>query len=143
MATANDIIISAARRAGIHTNNSPLEADEVQDGLELLNDMLASWEPLLNLGFSPVANVSDEIRIPRETNAAVIDIFAVRLSPEYSKNVHPALAESARGFWKDLLNAATFIGDVDYPATLPLGSGNQCTDMYDWRFFPQKDRDNF
>lgn len=43
MATARKIIKSAMRRAGILTGNENPTAEEAADGLEMLNDMLASW----------------------------------------------------------------------------------------------------
>ena len=73
MATANDIISRAFARAGIRSSESALEPEEVQDGLKLLNDMRSSWEPVYNLGFSPVDGVADDVRIPRFANAAAID----------------------------------------------------------------------
>lgn len=43
MATARDIIENAMRKAGILTKNEAMAADEAQDGLEMLNDLLASY----------------------------------------------------------------------------------------------------
>jgi len=43
MTSALDLITSAARLAGIVFKSEALDADEAQDGLESLNDMLASW----------------------------------------------------------------------------------------------------
>lgn len=42
MSTALDIITSAMRKAGILTKSESPSADEAQDGLEMLNDLLAS-----------------------------------------------------------------------------------------------------
>jgi hypothetical protein len=143
MATANDIIARAFSRAGIRASEAALEADEIQDGLTLLNDMLSNWEPIHHLGFSPVADVADEVRIPRFAEAAVKDALAIELSPEYSRPVSPALAASATLSMKNMMTANINLGDVDMPSTLPLGSGNQCDDGDDSRFFAQKDKANF
>ncbi len=43
MTTALDIITSAMRKAGIITKNESPSADEANDGLEMLNDMIESW----------------------------------------------------------------------------------------------------
>lgn len=146
MSTANDIITRAFTRAGIRTAETSLEPDEIEDGLAMLNDMLSAWEPTHQLGFSPVSDVSDEVRIPRFANAAVIDSLAIMLSPEYSRTVSPALAASARSNMGMMMRATIDLSNVDMPSTLPLGSGNQCDnggDGDDRRFFSEKDKVNF
>ena len=140
MATATDLITDSLVHLGIRASETALQADEIQDGLNRLNDMLAEWEEAgLLLGFSPVADVADEVRIPRGANAAVKYALAIRSAPDYGRTVSAALAENARDSLKNMLNANVFIGDVDFPATLPKGSGNHCWDD-EWlnsRFFPQ------
>ena len=144
MATANDLIAKAFTKAGIRAAETALEADEVQDGLDELNNMLAEWQGLYQLGGSPVADVSDEVRIPRYADSAVIYSLAVRLAPEFSRPVSPALAATASTAFKNMLNNKVIIGDVDMPSTLPLGTGNECNDgASDSRFFPQKSKSNF
>lgn len=108
--------------------------------------MLSNWEEAgYNLGFSPVAGLTDEVRIPRGANAAVIDALAIIMAPEYSRPVSAALAASAKLSFENMLSANVFMGDVDMPSTLPRGSGNQCDDdtWFDTTFFPQKDKRNF
>ncbi len=146
MAAASYFIIRSLTRLGVRPSETSLQADEMQDGLDLMNDMLSEWEETgPQLGFSPVAGVSDEVRIPRGANAAVIDNLAIKMAPEYSRIVSPALAESANESLKNMLNANVFIGDVDMPSTLPLGSGNQTcdNDLDDRRFFPEGKKRNF
>lgn len=145
MATASHFIIRALTRLGIRASETSLQADEIQDGLSLLNDMLSGLESRLQLGFSPIDGITDEVRIPREANAAIIDQLAIRMAPEYSRIVSVELASAAKNSWDDMLVSITFIGDVDMPATLPRGSGNQCgyDGWIDSTFFPQKDKGNF
>ncbi|MCK5602177.1 hypothetical protein KAR91_09920 [Candidatus Pacearchaeota archaeon] len=146
MATATEIITRSLTRLGIRAAETSLEPAELQDGLDLLNDMLSNWEEAgYNLGFSPVAGLTDEVRIPRGANAAVIDALAIIMAPEYSRPVSAALAASAKLSFENMLSANVFMGDVDMPSTLPRGSGNQCDDdtWFDTTFFPQKDKRNF
>lgn len=145
MATGTEFVTDALTRLGIRASETSLQPDEIQDGLRLLNDMMAGLEPTLQIGFSPIANASDEVRIPRFADGAIKDRLAIRMAPEYSRPVSNALISSAKGSWKDMLIAITFIGDVDYPSTLPQGSGNECHfgDDLDSRFFPEKNKRNF
>jgi hypothetical protein len=143
MATANDIITRSFTRIGIRAAEESLTAAEAQDGLELLNDMLSSWEPTLRLGFSPVANLTDEIRIPRYAKRAVIDALAIDLAPEYSRIVSPGLMTAANDAMNSMLAAHLDLSNVDYQSTLPLGTGNDWC-WADWlRFFPEKGERNF
>ena len=146
MATATEIITRSLTRLGIRAAETSLEPAELQDGLSLLNDMLSNWEEAgYNLGFSPVANITDEVRIPRGANQAVIDSLAIMMAPEYSRPISAALAVSAKFSFDNMLTANVFIGDVDLPSTLPRGSGNQCDydNWYNETFFPEKDKRNF
>jgi len=144
MATATHIISRALTRLGIRASETAIEADELQDGLDMLNDMLSNWEESgYNLGFSPVSGITDEVRIPRGANAAVIDSLAIMLAPEYSRPVSPALAGAAKLSLANMLRSIVFIGDVDYPSTLPKGAGNECADWIDDTFFPEKEQRNF
>lgn len=146
MATGTRIITRALTRLGIRASETAIEPDELKDGLDLLNDMLSNWEEAgYNLGFSPVSNLADEVRIPRGANAAVVDALAVLMAPEYSRPVSQALLVAAKLSFDNMLKANVFIGDVDMPSTLPRGSGNQCgyDDLSNSTFFPEKDKRNF
>ncbi len=146
MATAAKIITRALTRLGIRASETAIEADEMADGLDLLNDMLSNWNDSgYGLGFSPIANLTDEVRIPRLANLAVIDAFAIILAPEYSRPVSAALGAAAKLSFGNMVRAIVFIGDVDYPSTLPRGSGNDyCDDNWlDTTFFPEKGKRNF
>lgn len=143
---ASYIIIRALTRLGIRAEETSLEPSEMQDGLDLLNDVLSNWEESgLNLGFSPIAGITDEVRIPRGAVAAAIDALAIMAAPEYSRPISQALIISAKLSYENMLRANVFIGDCDYPSTLPKGSGNECGyDGYiDDTFFPEKDKNNF
>ena len=143
MATAGSFITRALQKIGVRTSESPIEASEMQDGLDALNDMLISWEMSgLMLGFEPVAD--NEVRVPRFAHAAIKAELAVILGPEYSKPANPVLLAEAQGRKDELMTAVIKIGDVEYPDTLPVGSGNTCSGFVtDRRFFPANERDNF
>lgn len=145
MATAQDVINRALAKIGVRAAESPLTAAETQDGLDALNDMLAAWENSgVTLGFLPVEKVSDTIRVPRHSLAAIKANLALIIAPEYGRVVNPALAVEARDSLNDLMISLSDIGDVNYPSTLPVGSGNECNDLGDTqRFFPDDQEVNF
>ena len=145
MATAGSFITRALQKIGVRTSESPIEASEMQDGLDALNDMLISWEMSgLMLGFEPVADKDDEVRVPRFAHAAIKAELAVILGPEYSKPANPVLLAEAQGRKDELMTAVIKIGNVEYPDTLPVGSGNTCSGFVtDRRFFPANEQENF
>lgn len=145
MATASSFITRALQKLGVRTSESPIEASEMQDGLDQFNDMLISWEMSgIVLGFSAVADADDEVRVPRFSHAAIKANLAVLMGPEYSRNPDAVLMKEARDTMKDLLNAITVIGPVEYPSTLPIGSGNECAGFItDRKFFPENEQEHF
>ncbi len=144
MATAQHFVDRAMSRIGVKTAEINLEASEAQTGLDLLNDMLASWEVVNPQGFEPVALLTDEVRVHRFSNGAVIDNLAILIAPEFQKQISNALVATAASLRNDMRIALLDVGEVNYPSTLPLGSGNQCPDVnIDRRFFPSDEKVNF
>lgn len=144
MATGTSVIERALTKLGIRAAESPVTASEIQDGLDQLNDMLSSWENSgLVLGFQPLENASDTLRVPRHALAAIKANLAIFMAPEYGRVVSEALAAEASNTKNELRISLVDMGEVNYPNTLPLGSGNECTDFNDQRYFPADQDVNF
>jgi hypothetical protein len=144
MTTATQIISGALKLLGVRAAESPITAVELQDGLEALNDMGAEWEEDgIRIGFEPVTDATADLGIPRSSVSAFKANLAIRIAPEYSRIVSPALAKLGDDTMDALTKSVVFIGNVQYPGTLPLGSGNECDDFTDQRFFPQNTPENF
>lgn len=144
MATANKLISRAYEESGYKSSEIPLESEDIRIGFDVINDMLSEWEPLYHLGFAPLADDSDEVRIPRAADSAVIYALAVRLCSVNKIPVPISLASNADTSMRNMLTSVITIGDVEYPDTLPTGSGNNCDSTYlDDRFFPENSTKNF
>jgi hypothetical protein len=144
MTTARSFITRALQKAKIQTAETPIEPNEMQDGLDSLNDMLISWEQVMALGFTPVADIDIEIRVPRYAHAAIKSELAIILGAEYSMPPDPVLIAEAKARKDELMIAVVSIGDVAFPDTLPVGSGNNRRGyVNDYRFFPENEQDNF
>jgi hypothetical protein len=144
MATARSFITRALQKAKIRTAETPIEPNEMQDGLDALNDMLISWEQVMSLGFTPVADIDIEVRVPRSAHAAIKSELAIILGAEYSMPPDPVLIAEAKARKDELMIAVVSIGDVAFPDTLPVGSGNNRRGyVNDYRFFPENEQDNF
>ena len=124
MATARSFITRALQKAKIQTAETPIEPNEMQDGLDALNDMLISWEQVMALGFTPVADIDIEIRVPRYAHAAIKAELALILGAEYDAPIDQVLVAEAKARKDELMIAIISIGEVEYPDTLSLGSRN-------------------
>jgi len=145
MASGADIINGALRKLGVNPSDSAITGQEMLDGIEVLNDMLIEWENSgIILGFAPIADPADAIRVPRGTEGAIKANLAGRLASDYSKQITPTLAAEISASTDNMLRLISKPLEVEFPDTLPTGSGNQCYDIdLDRRFFPVNSEENF
>ena len=134
MTTPNDYIKDALEDLGYLGAEQPLESTDSAKAFGILNDMLAEWGDTGILpGARPVDSLTDVVRAPRAVDAAIKANLAGRCSPSFRRPITPELAAVIKGTSEALLRLTSKIGDVSYPDTLPIGSGNECFD-YD-RYF--------
>ena len=145
MATAADIIKGALRRLQVIGSETPIEPDEIQDGLEDLNDFGAELEVgTIALGFTQMANSADVINIPLEAVGMYKDHLALYIAGQYGAPIPQRLILSSEKSMSRVLNAFQPVIDVIYPDTLPIGSGNECNTIINpEHFFPSNPDKNF
>lgn len=145
MTTIRVIVQDAFEEIGVKTAEVALTDDELQSGIRRCNDMLLEWDDIgIITGYTEVLNGDDTVNVARSAIAAVKYNLAVRLAPSFTKLVTPALGALSSTTRDTLMASNASIGEVAYPDSLPLGSGNECND-YDTntRFFPINQTDNF
>jgi len=144
MTTAAQIVNAAAEDLEVKTAEMPLEAADFQVFFDRMNDMLLEWADIgLTPAFTEVFNGSDTVSIEPNARAAVKSNLAIRCASAFQKQVTMALAETASSSLSRLEASTAFI-DVQFPGTLPLGSGNDCPSSYlDDRFFQTQNKENF
>ena len=145
MTTAADIIKGALRRLQTIEDETPIEPSEIADGLEDLNDWGSAHEVgFLQLGFVPVDNSADTINIPRGAVGYFKDHLALYMAGQYGAPVPQTLMLSSDFTRKAALSAFQPVIDVNYPDSLPIGSGNECDSIIDSEhFFPSNPDKNF
>lgn len=146
MATGADIVNGAVRLIGINPINDPIEGNEMIDAVEFLNDILTLKSAVLDfLAFTRIVNPSDEVAIPDESLLWVKAILAVPLAGTFSMQIPQSLGLITTDAYNTMLAALNGPLDVQYPSTLPMGSGNDCDyDLwYRQNFFPTTDKENF
>ena len=145
MTTMLEIVEDAFEEITVKTAEVPLTDDELQAGIRRCNRMLVAWADIGNIpGYNPVLNGADTIDIQPEAEEAAITNLAVKLATSFSKPVTQELVLIAGESFTRLLASNSIVGEVAYPVTLPIGSGNQCPDINtDRRFFNQNKTENF
>lgn len=142
MTTAADIITDALGEIGYQAAETPVEPADMQLGLRKLNDMLAEFTESGIIAGSPVEKPADTVRIQRGVVNGIMMNLAGRLAAPFRKPITAELAASIKAANQNMLRIIVKPIDVDYPDTLPTGSGNEC-DSEDDRFFAQNQSENF
>ena len=145
MTTALEIVNGAAEEIEVKTAEIALEADDAQIIFTRMNDLLLEWADIgLTPAFKEVFNLTDTVLIDGNARRAVKTNLAISCAPAFQKIVTQALAKVASDSFDRLAASTDFIGEIAYPDTLPIGSGNQCPDLNsDSRFFNNNKKENF
>jgi hypothetical protein len=90
METARDLIESAYRKGGVLARGEPLTAEQANDGLELLNDMLQAWRDDYHVDWG-----LDTLTLASEPAIPAGDIRAVKynLAVEAAQEEHAAVPD--------------------------------------------------
>jgi len=146
MSTAQAIINRAFSKIGVRAAETPLSSAEVDDALDVLNDLLASWDSTGTLtGVAPVSVVGDELLEPRASTWALKANLAVLLAGEYGIPISQSLAQDVTESTRQMIAALGNLQNLEFPSTLPIGSGNrdEFGTGYDRDFFPENTKRNF
>lgn len=132
---ASEWIRDALQELGMLAAEQPVTSDQFQTGIRYANRLMASYDNL-GLGYTIIANASDEITIPPYAEEWAVIALAVRLSPQFGPNeTLMELKTNERVAYRQMLQHIDMDISMDYPSILPVGSGNECN-FSDVRFFP-------
>lgn len=125
MATVQQIANAALKKIIVAGAEAPIEADEGEDFIFLLNAFMADLDANgIALGYTTVSNMSDSVTIPTGALLGVIANMAVQCAPEYDGVVSPETVQQALDGMKTLRMIGQSIPTSYFPSTLPYGSGN-------------------
>ncbi len=137
MEKAADVIKSALQEILVQASEAPIEADEAQDAIKYMNRMMTSFAVSgINLGYTIVTNLGDDITIPDGAVEGLVFNLAVRLAPSYGATIRPDLFANAREGKKSMLKLGVNITPTQFPSTLPISSGNN-DGVRDRTFYPE------
>jgi len=124
-------VIGALEEAGLANYVYDLAPEQIQSACRKLDQMMATWAGKgINLSY-PTAidpentNVDTDTNVPEYANEAIITGLAVRLGPQYGKNLSPETKMAAKSAYEVLLLQNASVIPMQFPNTLPVGGGNK------------------
>lgn len=121
--TAGDVIRRALQAILVTGADSPLTADEYQDGLDALNDYMASLESNgVRLGYTPCCTISDPVTVPAGAIRGIVANLAIDIASDYGGRVSQALIKRATESENVLYNLGVNIIETSLPENFPYGS---------------------
>lgn len=139
--TKRQLVNQAFDIIGMSSYAYDLQPEQLQSAMRQLDAMMATWYNRgVQLGYpiptSPEdADLDTESNVPDRANEAIYTNLAIRIAPNYGKQVMRELKQAAFYAYQGVLSIASLPNEMQYPETLPKGSGNK---PYRWReeFFP-------
>lgn len=136
---AGEIITDAMEEIVVQADEAPIEPSEGRAALRLMNDMMLSYAARgVELGYTVVNSTGDVITVPLGAIRWMKLQLAIELAPKYSAAVTETMMVKVRDAYKGVLNLVIDNADMEYPSTLPVGSGNDYPDVSDTHFYPDK-----
>jgi len=125
MATVKEVVTDALEEILVQAAEEPIAAADGETGIRYLNDMLTMWEILgVNLGFTEVENMGDQLTVDPGALFGIKKLLAISLAPKFNAEISPVLYQQAKIGWEAILDLTFEITAIQYPSTLPIGSGN-------------------
>lgn len=125
--------------------SSPLP-EEINTAIQVLDDLAAEISTSLDLGYiQPVeygaSSPNDYSGLTPELAGPMKKMLAVELVTFFGREVTPTLSAIARSGMKSMEMLLVKIDDMQNPATLPIGSGNEWDYRSD-KFYPENTNDD-
>jgi len=125
MATVAQVAKAALQRILIQADESDLQASEYDDFIFALNNYMLSLNAEgIQLGYTEVSSLADEVTVPTGALRGIIANMAIEVAPDYNGKVSEALVVAASAGLRAMRLLGQSMGQTEYPSTLPRGSGN-------------------
>jgi len=126
MATVAQVAKASLQSLLVQASEAPLEADEYQDFIFAMNNyMTALAANGVNLGYTVVTDIADEVTVPAGALQGIIANMAILVAPSYGAPIPAGVGEAATIGMKAMRKLGQFITPTRRPSTLPRGSGNE------------------
>jgi hypothetical protein len=139
--TKRQFVEEAFAELGMANYTFDLQPQQLDTALRRLDAMMATWNAKgIRLGYPLPSSPQDsdldtETQVPDSANEAIVANLAIRIAPQYGKQVQIDTRTTAKLGYDTLLARATFPSEQQFPRTLPLGAGQKPW-RYDTPFMP-------
>ena len=125
MATVAQVAKASLQLILVQGSEAPFEADEYQDYIFALNNYMTQLDADgIQLGYTLVSDLGDEVTVPAGAIRGIIANMAIEVAPMYGGMVSEGLALAAKQGMDTMRKIGQSMGETFYPSTLPVGSGN-------------------
>ena len=138
--TAATIIGDALTDLVVQASEQDLTASETTTAIRYMNRYMAQLSARgVNLGYTVVSNLGDDITIPDGALDGLRARLAIRLAPMFDVPVPVELQQAANDAEKAMYALGVQLREMQYPDRLPVGSGNENFENGDSaHFFPNR-----
>ena len=137
MDTAGSLITDSLQDILVQASEADLEPAEVQAAIRYMNRYMARLAASgVNLGYTIVTSLSDSITIPDGALDGLRAKLAISLAPMFDAIVPPDLYVAAADGERVMYSLGVTLGEMSYPSTLPIGSGNEWQGYGNSVFYP-------
>lgn len=136
MTTGTEVVHGALQDILVQADEQEYQPSEYQAGMREINDMMSEWDALgYSLGFTLLVNITDTLTVPASVIGAIKKNLAVRLAPQFNKQITQGLASLAASGMQAVQNISVVVQPTQLPDTLNIGSGNEDEPYID-HFYP-------
>ena len=126
MAKVSQVLRTALLLILSEGSEAELQPDEYEDAIFTMNNLMTGLDADgVQLGYTIVSNLSDEVTVPDGALQGVIANTAVHSAPFYDAEPSPALVLMAENGMKTMEKLGVNVGPSALPSTMPIGSGNE------------------
>lgn len=130
MATVAQVAQASLGKILVQASEQPIESVELQDYIFSMNNfMLALDAEGISLGYTEVSKASDKVTIPAGALRGLINNMAIEVVDDYDGVVTQSLVKVAADGMLAMRRLGQRLGSSFYPGTLPVGSGNEGSDI--------------
>jgi hypothetical protein len=139
MTKVNEYVTDILEELVIQADEAPIEASEAQAVIRFLNDRMFAWDALgITLGYTKVSNLSDVVTVADGAKMGIVAQVAIDIAPKYDVPVPAATVARATEGFNAIMNLADIgSNSMEFPSTLPRGSGNYDS-PYTEPFYPDQ-----
>lgn len=135
--TANQLINAILQEIYLQADEQQIQSVDYQAAQLYTNLMMFELDAEgIKLGWTELKNPADNVTVPAGALLGITTNAALRLANSYDIQVGPLLAVNAEKGLRAMRKLGVSIQNMNYPSTLPIGSGNEWDAIGNDHFYP-------